>query len=102
MIKQEHLLQVIKAPHISEKTTTNLEKNNTVVFKVALKSNKVDIANAVATLFEVKVDSVRTVVVKGKTKQRRNKVTKRSDWKKAYVTLADGQSLDLSAGAVEQ
>lgn len=101
MIKQEHLLQVIKAPHISEKTTTNLEKNNTVVFKVALKSNKVDIANAVATLFEVKVDSVRTVVVKGKTKQRRNKVTKRSDWKKAYVTLADGQSLDLSAGAVE-
>lgn len=67
MIQQERLLNVLKAPHISEKATNNAEKGNTIVFKVALDANKVEIANAVEELFEVKVDSVRTVVVKGKT-----------------------------------
>lgn len=69
MIQQERLLKVLKAPHISEKATNNAEKGNTIVFKVALDANKVEIANAVEALFEVKVDSVRTVVVKGKTKR---------------------------------
>ncbi|MCK3654966.1 50S ribosomal protein L23 [Pasteurellaceae bacterium Macca] len=101
MIQQERLLKVIKAPHISEKATNNAEKGNTIVFKVALDSNKVEIANAVEALFEVKVDSVRTVVVKGKTKRRGNKMGRRSDWKKAYVTLQEGQSLDFVEGAAE-
>ena len=95
MIQQERLLKVLKAPHISEKATNNAEKGNTIVFKVALDANKVEIANAVEALFEVKVDSVRTVVVKGKTKRRGNKMGRRSDWKKAYVTLAEGQNLDF-------
>ncbi len=82
MIQQERLLNVLKAPHISEKATNNAEKGNTIVFKVALDANKVEIANAVEELFEVKVDSVRTVVVKGKTKRRGAKVGRRSDWKK--------------------
>lgn len=101
MIQQERLLKVLKAPHISEKATNNAEKLNTIVFKVALDANKVEIANAVAELFEVKVDSVRTVVVKGKTKRRGNKMGRRSDWKKAYVTLAEGQSLDFLEGTAE-
>ncbi|MEN2810458.1 50S ribosomal protein L23 [Mannheimia haemolytica] len=115
MIQQERLLNVLKAPHISEKATNNAEKGNTIVFKVALDANKVEIANAVEELFEVKVDSVRTVVVKGKTKvvkgktkvvkgktkRRGAKVGRRSDWKKAYVTLQEGQSLDFVEGAAE-
>ena len=91
-MSQERLLSVLRAPHISEKATNNAEKSNTVVLKVALDANK---AAAVAQLFEVKVDSVRTVVVKGKTKRRGNKMGRRSDWKKAYVTLAEGQNLDF-------
>ncbi|MDE3980947.1 50S ribosomal protein L23, partial [Glaesserella parasuis] len=87
--------------HISEKATNNAEKGNTIVFKVALDANKVEIANAVEQLFEVKVDSVRTVVVKGKTKRHGAKSGRRSDWKKAYVTLQEGQSLDFVEGAAE-
>ena len=101
MIQQERLLKVLKAPHISEKATNNAEKGNTLVFKVALDANKVEIANAVEALFEVKVDSVRTVVVKGKTKRHGAKSGRRSDWKKAYVTLQEGQSLDFVEGAAE-
>ena len=101
MIQQERLLKVLKAPHISEKATNNAEKGNTIVFKVALDANKVEIANAVEALFEVKVDSVRTVVVKGKTKRHGAKSGSRSDWKKAYVTLQEGQSLDFVEGAAE-
>ncbi len=91
-MSQERLLSVLRAPHISEKATNNAEKSNTVVLKVALDANKAEIAAAVAQLFEVKVDSVRTVVVKGKTKRRGNKMGRRSDWKKAYVTLAEGKT----------
>ncbi|MCT8679050.1 50S ribosomal protein L23 [Glaesserella parasuis] len=94
MIQQERLLKVLKA-------TNNAEKGNTIVFKVALDANKVEIANAVEQLFEVKVDSVRTVVVKGKTKRHGAKSGRRSDWKKAYVTLQEGQSLDFVEGAAE-
>lgn len=101
MIQQERLLNVLKAPHISEKATNNAEKGNTIVFKVALDANKVEIANAVEQLFEVKVDSVRTVIVKGKTKRRGAKMGRRSDWKKAYVTLQEGQSLDFVEGTAE-
>ena len=60
-MSQERLLSVLRAPHISEKATNNAEKSNTVVLKVALDANKAEIAAAVAQLFEVKVDSVRTV-----------------------------------------
>ncbi|OBW93516.1 50S ribosomal protein L23 [Gallibacterium salpingitidis] len=98
-MSQERLLKVLKAPHVSEKATINTEKSNTIVFKVALDANKAEIAQAVSELFEVKVDSVRTVVVKGKTKRHGARMGRRSDWKKAYVTLAEGQSLDLVESA---
>ncbi|QLB21701.1 50S ribosomal protein L23 [Pasteurella skyensis] len=99
MMQEERLLKVLKAPHISEKATNNAEKANTIVFKVALDANKVEIANAVEQLFEVKVDSVSTVVVKGKTKRRGARMGRRSDWKKAYVTLEEGQELDFAGSA---
>lgn len=98
MMLEERLLRVLKAPHVSEKATNNAEQSNTMVFKVAVDANKAEIAQAVEKLFEVKVDSVRTVLVKGKTKRHGVRMGRRSDWKKAYVTLAEGQDLDFAAG----
>lgn len=99
MMLEERLLRVLKAPHVSEKATNNAEQSNTMVFKVAVDANKAEIAQAVEKLFEVKVDSVRTVLVKGKTKRHGVRMGRRSDWKKAYVTLAEGQDIDFAAGA---
>ncbi len=99
MIREERLLKVIRAPHISEKSTMSAEANNTMVFKVSLDATKAEIAAAVAKLFEVEVKSVRTLVVKGKTKRHGMRQGRRSDWKKAYVTLAEGQDIALAEGA---
>jgi len=98
-MKEERLLKVLVAPHVSEKSTMAAEANNTVVFKVAKDANKAEIKAAVEKLFEAEVASVRTVVVKGKTKRHGLRVGKRSDWKKAYVTLKDGQDIDFVGGA---
>ena len=99
MITEERLLKVILAPHISEKRTVVAEKNNTVVFRVAIDATKAEIKAAVAKLFEVEVDSVRTLVNKGKTKRTGARSGRRSDWKKAYVTLKEGSELGLVGGA---
>ena len=98
-MKEERLLKVLKAPHVSEKSTMAAEAGNTVVFKVAKDANKAEIKAAVEKLFEVEVDSVRTVNVKGKTKRTGMRVGKRSDWKKAYVTLKEGSEIDFVGGA---
>lgn len=89
---------VILAPHITEKSTL-LSEQNAVVFKVADKATKPEIKAAVEALFEVKVTGVNTLVVKGKTKRWRGKAYRRSDVKKAIVTLAEGQSIDITEGA---
>ncbi|UCX06357.1 50S ribosomal protein L23 [Shewanella sp. HL-SH8] len=99
MITEERLLKVILAPHISEKSTVVAEKNNTVVFRVAIDATKAEIKAAVAKLFEVEVDTVRTLVNKGKTKRTGARTGRRSDWKKAYVTLAAGADIDFVGGA---
>ena len=101
MIREERLLKVLKAPHISEKSTIVTEKQNTIVFKVATNATKADIKAAVEKLFEVKVEAVRTLNVMGKTKRTGARVGKRSDWKKAYVTLVPGQDIDFMGGAAE-
>ena len=101
MIREERLLKVLKAPHISEKSTMVAEKHNTIVFKVATTATKADIKAAVEKLFEVKVEAVRTLNVMGKTKRTGARVGKRSDWKKAYVTLVPGQDIDFMGGAAE-
>ncbi|MGF7155306.1 MULTISPECIES: 50S ribosomal protein L23 [Novosphingobium] len=89
---------VILAPHITEKSTL-LSEQNAVVFKVADKATKPEIKAAVEALFDVKVTGVNTLVVKGKTKRWRGKAYRRSDVKKAIVTLAEGQSIDITEGA---
>lgn len=88
---------VIVSPAITEKSTMASE-NNQVVFNVARKASKPEIKAAVEALFNVKVDSVNTLIRKGKVKRFRGTIGKQSDVKKAVVTLADGHSIDVSTG----
>ena len=88
---------VIVAPHITEKTTL-LSEQNAVVFKVAHDASKPEIKAAVEALFNVKVLGVDTIVQKGKTKKWKGVPYTKSDVKKAIVTLADGQSIDVTTG----
>lgn len=88
---------VILSPIITEKSTMASEQNK-VMFNVHLDANKADIKSAVEALFNVKVASVNTLRRLGKTKRFRNTVGKLSDSKKAIITLAEGQSIDLSSG----
>ena len=88
---------VIVAPHITEKATL-LSEHNAVVFKVAGGASKPQIKAAVEALFSVNVLGVNTVTHKGKTKRCKGTPYRRSDFKKAIVTLADGQSIDVTTG----
>ena len=99
MMHEERLLKVILGPHISEKSTLLAENQNTVVLKVAKDASKLEIKKAAEKLFDVQVSSVRTLVCKGKTKRHGSRFGRRSDWKKAYVTLAQGSNLDLVGSA---
>ena len=89
---------VVLAPHITEKSTL-LSEQNAVVFKVANDATKPQIKAAVEALFGVSVKGVNTIVQKGKTKRWKGRPYKRSDSKKAIVTLAEGQSIDGTEGA---
>jgi large subunit ribosomal protein L23 len=88
---------VVLAPHITEKTTL-LSEHNAVVFKVAADASKPEIKAAVEALFSVTVTGVNTMLVKGKTKKWKGKDYTRSDMKKAIVTLAPGQTIDVTTG----
>jgi large subunit ribosomal protein L23 len=88
---------IVLAPHITEKSTM-LSEANAVVFKVAPRASKPEIKAAVEALFNVKVTNVNTIVSKGKTKRWKGKPYQRSDMKKAIVTLAEGQSIDITEG----
>ena len=87
----------ILAPMITEKATV-LSEQNKVVFRVAMDSTKEEIASAVEELFKVKVTKVNTLIQKGKTKRFRGRPGRRSDLKKAIVTLQEGQSIDITTG----
>ena len=88
---------VVLAPHITEKSTM-LSDHNAVVFKVANDATKPEIKAAVEALFNVSVTNVNTMVTKGKTKKWKGQAYTRSDAKKAIVTLAAGQSIDITSG----
>jgi large subunit ribosomal protein L23 len=88
---------VVLAPHITEKSTL-LSEQNAVVFKVANDASKPQIKAAVEALFGVNVTGVNTIVQKGKSKRWKGRPYKRSDVKKAIVTLAEGQSIDVTTG----
>ena len=88
---------IVLAPHITEKSTM-LSEHNAVVFKVAGTASKPEIKAAVEALFNVSVTNVNTIVTKGKTKKWKGTSYTRSDSKKAIVTLAEGQSIDITEG----
>ena len=88
---------VIVSPSITEKSTM-VSEHNQVVFNVAKSASKPEIKAAVEALFGVKVKAVNTLITKGKTKRFRGIAGKRSDFKKAYVTLEEGNTIDVSTG----
>lgn len=99
MITEERILKVLRAPHTSEKATMAAENGNTIVFKAAMTATKKEIKAAVEKLFEVEVKSVNTLIAKGKTKRQGMRQGRRSDWKKAYVILKEGQDIDFAGSA---
>ncbi|WP_197457533.1 50S ribosomal protein L23 [Snodgrassella sp. CFCC 13594] len=98
-MNQQRLTQVILAPVVSEKSNMLAEKRNQMTFKVLPNATKQEIKAAVEMLFDVKVDTVTTTITKGKSKRFGRTIGKRSDVKKAYVSLAAGQELDIESAA---
>ncbi len=90
-----NIYDVIKKPLITEKTTTERDARNIVAFVVHRDANKIEIKESVEKLFKVKVTAVKTATVAGKVKRVGRQVGKRSNWKKAYVTLKEGSSVDF-------
>ena len=96
-MNQERIITIILGPHISEKTSIISEENNQVTFKVARDATKPEIKEAVESLFDVQVKDVQILNVKGKSKRTaRGKIRSRSDWKKAYIRLEQGQEIDFA------
>lgn len=95
-MNQERIFQVLLGPVVSEKAANVAEAGNQVVFKVCRDADKREIKAAVQKLFNVQVEDVRTVNVKGKNKRTRYGVGHQSDWKKAYVRLAQGHEIDFA------
>lgn len=89
------IYDVIKKPFVTEKTTTEKDEKNVVAFVVDKAANKIEIKEAVEKLFKVEVDTVNTVNVAGKVKRYGARLGKRSNWKKAYVTLKTGSTVDF-------
>lgn len=93
-MNQERIMSILLAPHVSEKASLAADRGE-FVFKVAIDATKREIKAAVELLFEVKVENVKTSVVKGKTKRTGQISGRRSNWKKAYVSLQEGQDIDF-------
>ncbi len=94
-----HYSEIIDSPLVTEKGTLVNELGNQVLFRVRLGANKVEIAEAVESFFKVKVLKVRTVRLLGKKRRVGRVVGQKPAWKKAYVTLAEGQRIDFFEGA---
>ena len=97
-MSNERLYKVLLEPRVTEKSTRIAESSNQYVFKVTSDSNKSEIKAAVEKLFEVNVESVCIVNVKGKSKTFKLRSGKRNDWKKAYIRVQEGQVIDLLGG----
>jgi len=95
-MNKERIFKVLVAPVVSEKASIVADQGNQVVFKVARDANKREVKAAVQQLFGVQVEDVRVVNVKGKVKRTRHGIGRQSDWKKAYVRLAQGQEIDFA------
>jgi len=97
-MNNDRLCQILLSPRVTEKTTRVGEDGNQYVFHVINDASKQEVKGAVEMLFEVNVESVRIVNVKGKSKAFRMRAGKRSDWKKAYVRVQEGQVIDFLGG----
>ena len=97
-MSNNRLYQVLLSPRVTEKTTLVGENSNQYVFHVVRDASKSEVKGAIEMLFDVNVESVRMVNVKGKTKSFRMRPGKRSDWKKAYVRVQEGQVIDFLGG----
>lgn len=95
MSSQEKLLKTVIRPHVSDKTYGLSDTNSTIVFEVARFASKLDVKNAVEQLFEVKVESVNILNVKGKARRFGRVEGKTKAWKKAYVKLAEGHDINF-------
>lgn len=96
-IEQSKLASILLAPVVSEKSTIAAENSNHFVFKVQKVATKLEIKKAVELMFDVEVDSVQVLNVKGKVKRFGRSLGKRSDWKKAYVKLKSGHDIDFAS-----
>lgn len=95
-VSEDKIYDIVRSPLVTEKTT-RISENNQVAFEVSKNATKTEIKSAVEHVFDVKVKSVNTLISKGKTKRWKGMVGKRSDVKKAYVTLEEGHSIDTAA-----
>ena len=98
-MNREQLMSVVLAPHVTEKTSLAMQNNNQYAFRVRREATKTDIRKAVELMFEVKVRGVQVVNEPGKMRRFGRKVGRTQDWKKAYVRLAEGQTIDYEAKA---
>ena len=96
-VRRERIYDIVRRPVITEKATRGSEHNQ-VTFEVALDASKPEIKLAVEALFDVKVTSINTLRVKGKEKRFKGRLGRRSDYKKAIVTLNEGQHIDVTTG----
>ncbi len=96
-LENNKLANVLLAPVVSEKSTIAAEESNRFVFKVQKVATKLEIKKAVELMFDVEVDTVQVLNVKGKVKRFGRTLGKRSDWKKAYVKLKPGQDIDFAS-----
>jgi len=94
-MNQERIMKVLVAPIVSEKSTRLADENRQFAFKVVPDASKPEVRKAVELMFDVKVKGVQIANVRGKAKRFGQKMGKRSDWKKAYVTLAEGHDINF-------
>ncbi|MEJ1965758.1 MAG: 50S ribosomal protein L23 [Gammaproteobacteria bacterium] len=98
-MNREQLMNVLIAPHVTEKTATAMQNHNQYTFRVKKSATKTDIKAAVELMFEVKVQGVQVVNEPGKARRFGKTLGRTQDWKKAYVRLVQGQSIDYEARA---
>ncbi|HJL95427.1 MAG: 50S ribosomal protein L23 [Gammaproteobacteria bacterium] len=94
---KKDLYSVIKSPYLTEKVSALMGESNQYAFKVDINATKLQIKKAVESYFSVNVEDVNVIKIKGKAKRSRYRIKKRSDWKKAYVRLAEGQTIEVSS-----
>jgi large subunit ribosomal protein L23 len=99
MTSKEKLMNVLLAPHVTEKTSLAMQNHNQYTFRVRREATKTDIRQAVELMFDVKVRGVQVVNEPGKKRRFGKTLGRTQDWKKAYISLAEGQTIDYEARA---